>query len=150
MPILFDTNILVQLSRRASAKVLAVVNPRKQDSFISIVTVGEIRSLAFQNGWGSAKFGAMEAYLSQTVAIDINYGQVLSNYVAIDTYSQRRHPTLVPDFKTPRNMGKNDLWIAATAMSFDLELVTTDDDFDHLDGTMLSVRKIEPARFIGL
>ena len=31
-----------------------------------------------------------------------------------------------------RNMGKNDLWIAATALYFDMVLHTTDNDFDHL------------------
>jgi predicted nucleic acid-binding protein len=30
-------------------------------------------------------------------------------------------------------MGKNDIWIAATASVFDLKLVTTDKDFDHLE-----------------
>lgn len=29
-------------------------------------------------------------------------------------------------------MGKNDLWIAATALYFDEELRTADNDFDHL------------------
>ena len=31
-----------------------------------------------------------------------------------------------------RNMGKNDVWIAATALYLDMELHTTDNDFDHL------------------
>lgn len=29
-------------------------------------------------------------------------------------------------------MGKNDLWISATAATFNLTLVTMDRDFDHL------------------
>ena len=32
-----------------------------------------------------------------------------------------------------RNMGKNDLWIAATASAFNLKLATTDKDFQHLE-----------------
>ena len=31
-----------------------------------------------------------------------------------------------------RNMGKKDLWIAVTALYFDEELYTTDNDFNHL------------------
>ncbi len=29
-------------------------------------------------------------------------------------------------------MGKNDLWIAATASIYNVQLITTDKDFDHL------------------
>jgi tRNA(fMet)-specific endonuclease VapC len=31
-----------------------------------------------------------------------------------------------------RNMGKNDLWIAAISLYFDFELHSIDNDFDHL------------------
>ena len=36
-------------------------------------------------------------------------------------------------------MGKNDLWIAATAASINATLVTSDKDFGHLDGVFLNV-----------
>lgn len=39
-------------------------------------------------------------------------------------------------------MGKNDLWIAATASAFGITLVTTDKDFDHLNGVFLEVKYI--------
>lgn len=39
-------------------------------------------------------------------------------------------------------MGKNDIWIAATASVFNLTLVTTDKDFEHLDGVYLKVKYI--------
>ncbi len=48
-------------------------------------------------------------------------------------------------FDTPGNMGKNDLWIAATASVLNLELLTTDSDFDHLDGEFIKLRKILPT-----
>ena len=41
-------------------------------------------------------------------------------------------------------MGKNDLWIAAVASLLGLELVTTDNDFDHLHNIFLEVRIIKP------
>jgi tRNA(fMet)-specific endonuclease VapC len=43
-----------------------------------------------------------------------------------------------------RNMGKNDLWIATTALYFDLELHTTDNDFDHLIHFGLRLVKHDP------
>ena len=35
-------------------------------------------------------------------------------------------------------MGKNDLWIAAVAKVLAIPLITTDGDFDHLDGHHIS------------
>jgi predicted nucleic acid-binding protein len=43
-----------------------------------------------------------------------------------------------------RNMGKNDIWIAATASVLNATLVTTDADFDHLNGVFLTVAYIDP------
>jgi tRNA(fMet)-specific endonuclease VapC len=43
---------------------------------------------------------------------------LLPTYVGVDAYSQHNHPNYQKyTFATPRNMGKNDLWIAATASS---------------------------------
>jgi tRNA(fMet)-specific endonuclease VapC len=41
-----------------------------------------------------------------------------------------------------RNMGKNDLWIAATASVLDIPLMTTDNDFAHLDPVFLKLIKL--------
>jgi predicted nucleic acid-binding protein len=41
-----------------------------------------------------------------------------------------------------RNMGKNDLWIAATASILALELLTADNDFNHLDPIFLNLIKV--------
>jgi tRNA(fMet)-specific endonuclease VapC len=45
-------------------------------------------------------------------------------------------------FDTPRNIGKNDIWIASTAFLLNLTLITTHDDFDHLHPQSIQVRKI--------
>jgi predicted nucleic acid-binding protein len=45
----------------------------------------------------------------------------------------------LPNKYTSRNMGKNDLWIAATAYVTQAESITTDQDFDHLDSTWLTI-----------
>jgi len=39
-------------------------------------------------------------------------------------------------------MGKNDIWIAATANITHSHLLTTDNDFDHLDKQYLELIKI--------
>jgi predicted nucleic acid-binding protein len=40
-------------------------------------------------------------------------------------------------------MGKNDIWIAATASIVDAKLVTTDKDFNHLQNNFLNLILIE-------
>lgn len=42
-----------------------------------------------------------------------------------------------------RNMGKNDLWIAAAASVLNAKLLTTDKDFDHLNEEFLEVIYID-------
>ena len=46
-------------------------------------------------------------------------------------------------------MGKNDIWIAATAALLGAQLVTVDRDFDHLHGIFFDViyidQKLTPA-----
>ena len=42
-------------------------------------------------------------------------------------------------------MGKNDIWIAATALYANMPLLTTDKDFKFLDGGLLQVRWVDPT-----
>ena len=46
-------------------------------------------------------------------------------------------------------MGKNDLWIAATSSVYDLVLLTTDKDFNHLDGEYLNLEYISIEQLKG-
>ena len=62
-------------------------------------------------------------------------------YADIDAYSQGKLTRLSSPF-TSKNMGKNDLWIAAAAHVTGATLVTTDADFDHLDGVFIKLEKI--------
>lgn len=40
-------------------------------------------------------------------------------------------------------MGKNDLWIAATASILGAKLLTTDNDFEHLNGKYLEIEIVQ-------
>ena len=109
---------------------------------ISVVSVGEIRSLALRNNWGKQKQQQLEALLNQLVVADINAEDVFERYAEIDAFSQGK---LIgrPLGQSARNMGKNDLWIAATASVAHARLLTTDADFNHLDGSFIELVKIE-------
>lgn len=140
---LLDTNIVL-LGIRAEKDWAAVRRTFGLDqsaNFISVVTLGELWSLSFQNNWGTRRIAEMEKLLPQFVLADINVESIIRRYAEIDAYSQGK---LIgkPLNVTSRNMGKNDLWIAATASVLNLTLLTTDRDFEHLAPEFLNLQRI--------
>lgn len=78
---------------------------------------------------------------------DINVREIIEKYAEIDAFSQGKLPGAPTKFSA-RNMGKNDLWIAATGAVLNLVLVTTDSDFDHLNGQYLTVQKVDIKKYL--
>jgi len=147
MNLLFDTNILMALSRNFRAKeAMKVINPDDKQIFVSVATIGELKSLALQNNWGQHKLQSLNEIFDEITVVDINEN-FIDIYVEIDAYSQRRNPRIKDySFSTPRNMGKNDLWIASTAALLGLKLITTDNDFNHLHDVFLEVECLKPEQ----
>jgi tRNA(fMet)-specific endonuclease VapC len=137
---LHDTNILVHYIRRDEvfAHIDNKINPfaKDHDNVICVVTMGEVRSLAIQNRWGPMKLIEMENLFKRFIIVDIHADDIIKRYAEIDAFSQSRHE-LYPLPVTARNMGKNDLWIAATTSVLEATLLTTDTDFAHLDPLFL-------------
>jgi tRNA(fMet)-specific endonuclease VapC len=148
MNLLLDTNILVYLAKDSTFKLLDKINPDKQKIFASVATVAEIKSIALKNNWGSRKLSVLDAFLDEMIVIDINEN-LIDTYAQIDAYSQCRNPAFEEyPHKSPRNMGKNDLWIASTAALLGLRLITADADFDHLNNIFFDLVKIAPSEFL--
>lgn len=145
MNLLFDTNIVLAVGRaNSSTRLLTALNPTDALIYVSFATVAEAQSIAYQNGWGQRKASLIENFFAAVRIIGIS-DLLLPAYVGIDAYSQRNHPDYQTyPFETPRNMGKNDLYISATASLLNLKLVTTDQDFDHLNDTFLTLQRIAP------
>lgn len=147
MDYLLDTNILVHFVRSSILweKLESNLQPFNKENtiHISAVTKGEILSFAKQTGWGKPKLEKLHNLLLPTTCIAIDGESPLMNaYADIDAYSQGKHPDYQPIVAfNARNMGKNDLWIAATAFLFGIPLVTTDHDFDHLYPDFIEVIK---------
>lgn len=112
---------------------------------ISVVTRAELESLKVQQGWGTARCNALNAFLAQVTYVDISHADtaLLAAYAQIDAYSKGKGNNPAGNKKpgSANTMGKNDLWIAATAHVLGTTLVTADGDFDHLNGTFLTVKK---------
>lgn len=151
MNIALDTNIILYIARdKSGEQLIRFINPDDAIVYVSFATVAEIESLAFRQRWPVTKRNRLELFLDNVRIIEIS-DLLLSTYIDLDACSQRQHPdfTTYP-FTTPRNMGKHDLWIGATASLLNLTLVTTDPDFDHLDGSFMTVRKLLPNQLKSL
>jgi tRNA(fMet)-specific endonuclease VapC len=111
---------------------------------ISVVSKGEIYSLAIQFNWGAGKLKVLDELLKKLPVVDISDEQVLRRYAEIDAYSLNKNTARpLPNGQTARVMGKNDLWITTTASILNARLLAIDHDFDHLDGVFLEVIYID-------
>jgi predicted nucleic acid-binding protein len=135
---LLDTNILVALLR---GKALGqridsayVLKSNLNQCIVCVVSVGEMYSLVHKFRWGSVKVQALRDLLDELVWVDINRTEILEAYGEIDHAMEAAG--------TP--MGKNDVWIAATARATGFTLLTTDRDFDRLDPTWIRRIWIDP------
>jgi predicted nucleic acid-binding protein len=109
--------------------------------YISVVTVAELKSIILQRDYGTKKIKTLEGILSKFRIIDINIEDVLNRYAEIDAYSQGKLKAKKGSFPA-RNMGKNDLYIAATSSVYDLVLITTDNDFNHLSPEYIKLENV--------
>lgn len=142
---LLDTNILLHLLRQDDIGKQIMREHKIYDfsnrPLISEVSIGEIKSIALQRQWGEQRSLEIQALLGLFTTMPIGFSDIYDRYAEIDAYSQGKHPTMrLP--VTARNMGKNDLWIAATASALGARLLTTDADFDHLNRTFLDLERI--------
>jgi tRNA(fMet)-specific endonuclease VapC len=146
--IIYDTNILLQILRdgQSSNKIKNIFDLSDAEESICLVTLAEIRSLSIQFRWGAIRRAKMEELLFRLVILDINVPEIIDRYVEIDCYSKGKHLTRASNFSAIK-MGKNDLWIAATASVYECKLLTTDLDFGHLRDEFVDVVYITPDTF---
>ena len=113
---------------------------------ISSVTKAELLTFALMAGWETKKYSFLNRFLDGVTYIDINHSdtQLIENYTIIDAYSKNKATDVNGNFKGGSHiiMGKNDIWIAATAKTLKTTLLTSDGDFDHLHPSVLNVKKI--------
>ena len=102
-----------------------MVEPRP---LISVVSDGELRSLAYQFRWGESRVDQALFLLGYFKRVAVDAPEVLHTYAVIDAQSRRGGV----------KMGKNDVWIAAAAHVTGTTLLTTDRDFEHLPPDLLT------------
>ena len=121
---LLDTNIIIHAVRATDVwrKVNAAYGlmTTAMTPLLSRVTDGELRSFAVQRNWGPTKLEQLEFHMLHFAVKSIDEAEIVQTYANLDAYAVSMGVT----------MGKNDLWIAATAVVTGATLLTTDRDFD--------------------
>jgi len=150
MNYLLDTNIILIYSRDSelsnAMELKYQLLDRNNRLAVSAVTLGELDALIKKSKIGLKRQNKIKKILSETVTIDINDEAIIQSYGDIDTFSQGKLNNKKSKFSA-RNMGKNDIWIAATASVYDLTLITTDKDFNHLKGEYINLEYIDIEQF---
>ena len=115
--------------------------------FTSIICQGEILTLAEKNGWGIDKRTCLEQLLNRIPSLNISQGQITDAYARIDAWTHGKSvmsPNNAPPPKPAVPMKQNDLWIAASTHASGATLVSTDEDFSHLDSIWFPFVNIPP------
>ena len=136
---LLDTSILLAYVRRgllfAWIEAQYALTTSALTPSISIVTQGEMRALALRLARGAAKVQRLNQLLSLFIVVPLPIAGVIDAYARIDHYCVQNGLAV----------GKNDLWIAATANVTGAAILTTDRDFDPLHGVFLQRDWVDPA-----
>lgn len=141
---LFDTNMLLLLLRQDPRwdNLQSTYDFNQSFNFISVVSLGELYSIGLQNNWGIKRLAQISKLQEEFVVADIHVESIIQKYAEIDAFSQGKLSGKSLG-ATSRNMGKNDLWIAASASVLQLRFFTTDRDFDHLAQDFIDLERID-------
>lgn len=141
---LLDTNMLVGLIRNASWARRAMsengLNDPQTLLATSVVCHGEIMAISERNRWGAKKRATLTELLYEIPAVGIKQQPILRAYARLDAWSCGKsiEDEPAPPPKPAREMTQNDMWIAATAHAIGTALLSTDRDFEHLNGIWIN------------
>jgi len=106
---------------------------------IASVSIGEMEGFVQRQQWGRAKVNRLKKLVEKIAVIDIAAAdnQLMNAYATLWNYSKNALPG--DKLGKPIGIGQNDVWIAALAHTAKAALVTTDGDFEHLNGKWITI-----------
>lgn len=120
-----DTDVVSEIrDRRPRAAGLSVL--RTAVKVISVVTAAELRAGALIANWGTSRRDGLETTIRA-------YPQLAIDEETAHVWARLRSETK----RLGRNVGHNDLWIAATATRMDVPVVSFDGDLARIPGIRL-------------
>ena len=126
-PIAVDTNVIGWLFSRKPERLPYEPYVTGRQLVISFMTVAELRFGAEVAGWGQARRDRL-AELLRSMVVVVPDDDPVNAYTTLRARCQRiGHGLHAKDHEADR-------WVAATAMRYDLQLVSDDKIFDNVPG----------------
>jgi tRNA(fMet)-specific endonuclease VapC len=123
--LLLDTNIVIELFR---GNQLVIDFLDKQDKlYLPTATLGELYLGAYRSSNVSKKLQEIKSFLESCVVLYTD--AIISDKYAIIKTALLNKGKPIPE---------NDIWIAATAMHYDIQLYTFDEHFGEVEGIKLA------------
>ena len=121
---LLDTNIIIALINQDPAVIQRISeNP---ETAISSITVGELCYGAGKSKKTTENLAKLDSLFAEMLIL--NCTEVTGKFYGTIKSQLRKKGRPIPE---------NDIWIAATALQYDLTLVTRDSDFEAVDNLIL-------------
>jgi tRNA(fMet)-specific endonuclease VapC len=121
--VLLDTNVASFIAERSIESERYERLIRGRSKCLSIISVGELRFGAVKDDWGTVRRSVLESFVAGATIVHVS--DEIAAMVAVVMSRRRREG---------RRMEWNDAWIAATALAYQLPLVTHDRDFLGIAG----------------
>lgn len=122
--ILLDTNVVIDLFK-GEPSVLSVLEQREQ-IYIAAAVLGELYLGAYRSGNLQKKLQEIKSFLLACTVLFIDEG-TSENYAVIKAALLNKG----------KPIPENDIWIAATAMQYNLPIYTIDKHFSEIEGISL-------------
>lgn len=120
---LLDTNIAIALLRREEVVLATLEETTTATLFVPVIVLGELR------------FGALKSVKVEENPRNIEGLAAESDVLHCDEGTARRYGEVKDVLRRKgRPIPDNDIWIAATALRYDLTPVTRDSHFEYVDG----------------
>ena len=149
--LLLETGVLLGFVRKApwadAAHAEHDLGSAEAISFTSVICQGELLALAEKFGWGAVRRKALDEALANFPTLGIT-PPVLRAYASIDAWTHGK-PVAATGSPPPTpavSMKQNDVWIAATAHVSQATLLSTDTDFEHLQGIWLDYSYVDQSK----
>ncbi len=123
--LLLDTNIVIELFK-GDKQILAVLE-EQESVYIPTAVLGELYLGAYRSANIQKKIHEIKNFLLKCIVLDTGY-TTAENYAVIKTALLNKG----------KPIPENDIWIAATAMQYQLPLYTHDKHFAEVEGIRLA------------
>jgi len=121
---LLDTNAVIALQR--SDKAFLEFLSRNPNILVPAIVIGELYFGAFNSGKPAFNIAVIDAFVAKNTILHAD--EVTGKHYAEIRHSLKKKGHPIPE---------NDLWIAATAIQYQLILVTRDNHFNVVDGLIV-------------